>query len=82
MKTRLFFASALVALITSGCGQKDPASTASAAPAGPRTIEITAGDTMKYSVTAIDASPGEEIKVVLTNNGSQPKEVMGTTGSS
>ena len=77
MKTRLFLVSALVALVTSGCGQKDAASTASAAPAGPRTIEITAGDTMKYSVTAIDASPGEEIKVVLTNNGSQPKEVMG-----
>jgi azurin len=77
MRTRLFFISALVALVTSGCGQKDPASTASGAPVGPRTVEITAGDTMKYSVTAIQAAPGEEIKVVLTNNGTQPKEVMG-----
>jgi azurin len=76
MRTRLFFISALVALVTSGCGQKDPASTASGAPVGPRTVEITAGDTMKYSVTAIQAAPGEEIKVVLTNNGTQPKEVM------
>jgi azurin len=76
MKTRLLFATALAALVTSGCGQKDTSSTA-AAPAGPRTIEITAGDTMKYSVTAIDATPGEDLKVVLTNNGTQPVEVMG-----
>jgi azurin len=32
---------------------------------------------MKYSITAIDAKPGEDIKVVLTNIGTQPKEVMG-----
>jgi azurin len=76
MKTRLFFATALAALVTSGCGQKDPSTTA-AAPTGPRTIEITAGDTMKYSVTAIDAAPGEDLKVILTNNGTQPVEVMG-----
>ncbi len=78
MKTRLFLACALVALVASGCGQKDTSTTAAAAaPAGPREIEITAGDTMKFSVTAIDAKPGEDIKVVLTNNGTQPIEVMG-----
>jgi azurin len=75
MKTRLIFASALVALAASGCGQKD--TTATAAPAGPREVDITAGDTMKYDVTQIDAKPGEELKVVLTNNGTQPIEVMG-----
>jgi len=32
---------------------------------------------MKYSITAIEAKPGEDIKVVLTNIGTQPKEVMG-----
>ena len=75
---RLLLASALVALVTSGCGQKDTSSTATAAaPAGPRTVEITAGDNMKYSLTAIEAKPGEEITVILTNIGSQPKEVMG-----
>ena len=78
MKIRLFLITALVALVTSGCGQKDASTAAApAASAGPRTIEITAGDTMKYSVTAIEAAPGEEIKVVLTNNGTQPAEVMG-----
>jgi azurin len=78
MKTRLLFVTALAALVTSGCGQKD---TSSAAPAdagsGPQTVEITAGDTMKYSVTEIDAKPGEDLKVILTNNGTQPLEVMG-----
>jgi len=78
MKTRVLFVSALVALVTSGCGQKDTsASSAAAAPAGPREIDITANDMMKYSVTAIDAKPGEDIKVVLTNIGTQPVQVMG-----
>jgi len=76
MKTRLLLLTAVVSIVTSGCGQKD-SSTAAAAPAGPREVEITAGDTMKYSITAIEAKPGEDIKVVLTNIGTQPKEVMG-----
>jgi azurin len=75
---RLLLASALIALVTSGCGPKDaPATVAAAAPSGPRTIEITAGDTMKYSLNLIEAKPGEELTVVLTNIGAQPKEVMG-----
>ena len=32
---------------------------------------------MKYSITSIEAKPGEDIKVILTNIGTQPKEVMG-----
>jgi azurin len=79
MKTRLLFAASLVALLTAGCGQKDNSTSAPAASAapGPRTIEITAGDTMKYSLTQIDAKPGEALKVILTNNGTQPIQVMG-----
>lgn len=42
-----------------------------------RTIEITANDAMKFSVTAIEAKVGEEIKIVLTNVGTLPKEAMG-----
>jgi azurin len=42
-----------------------------------RTINIQANDTMKFDVTSIEAKPGEELKVVLTNAGTQPKEVMG-----
>jgi azurin len=78
MNTRLLLASALAALLASGCGQKDTSTApAAAAPAGPREIDITAGDTMKYDVTQIDAKPGEDLKVVLTNNGTQPVLVMG-----
>ncbi len=76
MKPRLFIVTVLAALSVSGCGQKDPSSTAPAPP-GAREIDITANDTMKFNVTAIDAKPGEELKVVLTNIGTQPKEVMG-----
>jgi azurin len=76
MKPRLFIATILAALAVSGCGQKDSSTTASAPP-GPREIDITAGDTMKFNMTAIDARPGEDLKVVLTNIGTQPKEVMG-----
>jgi azurin len=79
MKKLYLLPAALAALILSGCGQKDASAptAAAAAPAGPRTIEISAGDTMKYDVTAIDAKPGEDLKVILTNTGSQPIEVMG-----
>lgn len=32
---------------------------------------------MKFSLATIEAKPGEELKIVLTNIGTQPKEVMG-----
>ncbi|HVU36324.1 MAG TPA: plastocyanin/azurin family copper-binding protein [Opitutaceae bacterium] len=31
---------------------------------------------MKFSVTAIEAKPGEELHVTLTNNGTLPKQAM------
>jgi azurin len=77
MKSRVLLITALVAIVSSGCGQKDSSASAAAAPAGPREVEITAGDTMKYSINSIEAKPGEEIKVILTNIGTQPVEVMG-----
>jgi azurin len=83
MKRILLLSALLSAALLGGCSKKDASSgtTASApaapvAAAGPRTIEITATDAMKYSVTSIQASPGEEIKVVLTNAGMLPKEAM------
>lgn len=45
--------------------------------AAPRVIEITANDQMKYSVATIEAKAGEELKVVLKNDGTLPKEAMG-----
>src|SRR4051794_22362356 len=81
---RILLLSALLSAALVGCSKKEaPASTAGApapsapvAAAGPRTIEITANDAMKFSVTSIQASPGEEIKVKLTNAGTLPKASM------
>jgi azurin len=91
MNTKLLILSALTAFALTGCGQKGPStstegtgSTASAstsgsstAASGTKTVEITANDQMKFSVTSIEAKPGEELHVVLTNTGTLPKEAMG-----
>ena len=90
MNIRLPLCLSFAAVALSGCGQKDSASATAAAPApvaaaapaaaavaAPRVIEISANDTMKFSVTAIEAKAGETIKIVLTNNGTLPKEAMG-----
>ena len=88
MKTRyLPFVTLIVgaSLFLSGCGPKENASD-SAAPAaastetsasGVKTFEITGGDNMKFNVTQLNAAPGEDIKVVFTNVGTQPKVAMG-----
>jgi azurin len=78
MTTRFALIAAL-SLLVAGCGQKESASAPAdaSAPAGPREIDITAGDNMKYDVTSIEAKPGEDLRVVLTNVGSAPIEVMG-----
>lgn len=75
-KTFLLIATLATAALV-GCSKNEPAAAAPAAVAGPRTVEITAGDNMKYNIASIEAAPGEEIKVILTNIGTQPKEVMG-----
>ena len=89
MKMRIPFllASLLTALVASGCGPKESAttnastsggSTPAATPAaGPRSIELTAGDNMKFNLATIEAKPGEDLKVTLTNIGTLPKEAMG-----
>ena len=41
-----------------------------------RTVEITGGDDMKYSLTSIAAKPGETIKVKLVSKGTLPKVAM------
>jgi azurin len=83
MKMRILAVSVLTALVafaTSGCGPNSSSpATEPTAPAGPRIIEISAGqgDKMQYNVASIEAKAGEDIKVVLTNEGTQPREVMG-----
>ena len=62
----------------------DPAAAPAASAAKPATavhdgrpIEITADDTMKFSVTEIAAKPGEKLSVTLINLGTTPKFSMG-----
>ena len=50
-----------------------PAPAATKAAAGGRLVELTGDDTMKFSVTAIAAKPGESIHIKLTNKGTMPK---------
>ena len=42
-----------------------------------KTFEISAYDTLKFSVTEIDVHPGEKVRIRFTNEGSLPKDVMG-----
>jgi azurin len=76
MKSHILFLAATAALLLAGCGQGGNSNSGAAA-AGPRTVELTANDQMKYDVTRIEAKAGETLTVVLTNNGTVPKEVMG-----
>jgi azurin len=41
-----------------------------------RTVEITGGDDMKYSVTSIPAKRGEQLRIRLTSKGTLPKVAM------
>lgn len=77
------------ALLLAGCGEKPAAPQASAPAPEPapataqteesaiRTIEVVGNDTMRFSVTEIKASPGETLRIRLTNGGTLPKQAMG-----
>jgi azurin len=79
MKNRLIIATALLALVVAGCSKQETATPSAVTPAaaGPRTIEVTGNDAMKFNVTAIQAAVGEEFKITLTNVGTMPKQAMG-----
>ena len=47
-----------------------------AAKGAARTVELTAGDNMKFDVTSIQAKPGERLHVVLKSTGTAPKVAM------
>ena len=58
-------------------GTAKPAAPAAKKPAAAgRTVEITGGDDMKYSLTSIEAKPGETLHIVLKSTGSIPKIAM------
>jgi azurin len=39
-------------------------------------VQISGDDTMKFSVTLIEAKAGEPLRVILTNSGKMPKQAM------
>ena len=43
----------------------------------PKTVEISADDTMKYSVAAFDVRPGQKVSITLTNKGTTLKTAGG-----
>ena len=47
-----------------------------------KSVAIICNDTLRFSVTKITASPGQALHVQLKNQGTLPKAVGGTTGSS
>ena len=53
-----------------------PAATQDKPASSVRTVEITGGDDMKYSVTSIPAKPGETLRIRLTSKGTLPKIAM------
>lgn len=57
--------------------QASPAAGEPSAPAAPREVLVTGNDSMKFSITRIEASPGEQLRIVLENAGSLPKQAMG-----
>ena len=82
----LLISSAVVCAFTA-CTPKEAAKPASVPPApaavsptavaGPRAIEITAGDLPAFSIKLIEAKPGEELKITLKDIGNVPKMAMG-----
>jgi azurin len=64
---------AATTLTAAGQTEKKAAPAKKAESAAGKTVELTADDTMKYSVTAITAKPGEAIHIKLTNKGTMPK---------
>src|SRR5688572_4317958 len=62
----------------SAVAAKTPAAKSSGdAKSAAREIEITANDQMQFNLKTIEAKAGEELKVVLKNLGTLPKEAMG-----
>jgi len=60
-----------------GCSAVILASCARAPQVPPKTVQITADDKMKYSLTAFEVKPGQQVSVTLTNVGTSPKASMG-----
>jgi azurin len=56
--------------------EKPAAQAAKPAAGGARLVEISGGDDMKFSVTTIDAKPGETLRIRLVSKSTLPKIAM------
>ncbi len=66
-----------VVLLSMPASPVAPAEQAEKKPASAvRTVELTGGDDMKYSVTSIPAKPGETLLIRLVSKGTLPKIAM------
>lgn len=67
-------------ILFTGCGgsqnEATTATTAASPANGARVVEITANDAMKFSLSTINAQPGEKLQIVLKNTGRMPKQAM------
>ncbi|HET7217126.1 MAG TPA: plastocyanin/azurin family copper-binding protein [Vicinamibacterales bacterium] len=86
MLKRYTFTAILLSLAVAACSSPDAPETgpAAASPAAARPavhdgrpVEITADDTMKFSIVEIRAKAGERLSVTLVNKGTTPKFSMG-----
>jgi azurin len=65
--------------ILAGCSRSEPAAAAPSAASDASavvSVDLTAGDNMKYNLSTIEAKPGQEIHLTLTNIGTMPKAAM------
>jgi azurin len=80
LRLSTFGAAALLTLAAAGStilsAQAPAAKPAEKAGAAARTVEIVGTDDMKYSVTTINAKPGEQLRIRLTAKGAMPKIAM------
>lgn len=81
MKTCLSTTLLASVLLLSGCGGGEKQQAAAPAPPpddppGLKIVRITGDDTMKFNMTAIEAAPGESLRVVMKNVGRLPKQSM------
>ncbi|HVU15987.1 MAG TPA: azurin [Candidatus Didemnitutus sp.] len=80
MKTNVLLLAGLGTLaILAGCSKSEAPAASAPATAdanAPVTVDLTAGDSMKYNLTTIEAKPGQEVHVTLTNIGTMPKAAM------
>ena len=82
MNNKSLLLSFVAVLLLAGCGKSDNSTASAPAATAPTassvlTVEITANDSMKYSLNRIEAKVGQEIKITLTNTGTMPKAAMG-----